>query len=94
VAVAISRETALTKADPHVARRVFTGGLCRIDNPGGDRPRLAAYTKTHALASDVVLSVTGDVAGRIYVSTSRCIDRLDPKTGRVKHYSTADGLTG
>ena len=70
------------------------GGLCRIDNPSADRPRVARYTKADGLATDVLLSVTSDLAGRIYVTSSRGIDRLDPATGGVRHYSTADGLAG
>lgn len=73
---------------------ISQGGLCRIDDPGGDRPRVVAYTRADGLASDVVLSVTGDLAGRIYVASAQGIDRLDPETGRIKHYSTADGLAG
>lgn len=33
-----------------------------------------------------------DLWGRIYVGTGRGIDRLDPATGRIKHYTTDDGL--
>ena len=68
------------------------GGLCRIDNPGADRPRVVRYTKAEGLASNNVLYVTEDLAGRIYVSSNRGVDRLDLETGRIKHYSTADGL--
>jgi PAS domain S-box-containing protein len=70
------------------------GGLCRIDDPEAERPRVVRYTKAEGLATDHVLYVTGDLAGRIYVGSSRGIDRLDLETKRVKHYSTADGLTG
>jgi PAS domain S-box-containing protein len=70
------------------------GGLCRIDDPEAERPRVVRYTKAEGLATDHVLYVTGDSAGRIYVGSSRGIDRLDPETRQVKHYSTADGLTG
>jgi PAS domain S-box-containing protein len=70
------------------------GGLCRIDGPEAERPHVVRYTKAEGLASNHILYVTGDLAGRIYVGSSRGIDRLDLVTGRVKHYSTADGLTG
>lgn len=33
-----------------------------------------------------------DEWGRIYIGTGRGIDRLDLATGRIKHYTTADGL--
>ena len=70
------------------------GALYRIDHPDADRPRLVAYGTADGLAADVAAAVTGDAAGRIYVGTSRGVDRLDPATRRVTHYSTANGLTG
>ena len=70
------------------------GALYRIDNPEADRPHVAAYTMADGLAGDFGLAVTGDNAGRIYIGTTRGVDRLDPGTGQIKHYSTADGLTG
>ena len=39
-----------------------------------------------------MLAVTEDNYGRIYVGTGQGLDRLDPVTGRIKHYTTADGL--
>lgn len=73
---------------------VSQGGLCRIDNPGSDRPQVITYTKAQGLTSNIAHQVTGDLEGRIYVSSNLGIDRLDPATGHVKHYSIADGLTG
>jgi PAS domain S-box-containing protein len=70
------------------------GGLCRIDHPTADRPRAVTYTRADGLNTDILLYVTGDLAGRIYVTSTRGIDRLDPTTGRIRHYSTADGLAG
>jgi signal transduction histidine kinase/ligand-binding sensor domain-containing protein len=74
---------------------VFQSGVCRIDEPDADRPRVSmVYTRAHGLSSTQVYAVTGDLDGRIYIAHSRGIDRLDPRTGGVKRYSTADGLTG
>src|SRR5262249_9867643 len=42
----------------------------------------------------VIHQVTGDADGRIYACSNRGIDRLEPETGRVKHFSEASGLTG
>jgi ligand-binding sensor domain-containing protein/two-component sensor histidine kinase len=70
------------------------GGLCRIDDPNADRPHLVTYTKREGLASNIVQDATGDSAGRIYILTLRGIDRLDPETGNIRHYSAIDGLTG
>jgi PAS domain S-box-containing protein len=69
-------------------------GLCRIDRPEADDPRVVTYSTTDGLASNFVVHVTGDGTGRIYVTHMRGIDRLDPATSAIKHYSTADGLPG
>ncbi|HEX2457970.1 MAG TPA: two-component regulator propeller domain-containing protein [Vicinamibacterales bacterium] len=73
---------------------VVGGGLCRIDNPTADNPHVVTYTKTHGLTSNTLLSVTGDMSGRIYVTGTRGIDRFDPSTARVTHYSASDNLAG
>ena len=70
------------------------GGLCRIDEPEADRPQVVTYTKAEGLKTNLVQYITGDLAGRIYASSNLGIDRLDPATGLIKHYSTADGLNG
>jgi signal transduction histidine kinase len=44
------------------------------------------------LASNDTWNITEDQWGRIYVTTGRGLDRLDLTTGRIKHYTTADGL--
>lgn len=49
-------------------------------------------TSEDGLSSDQVTCITEDDWGRIYLGTGRGIDRLDPETGRIKHYSSADGL--
>jgi ligand-binding sensor domain-containing protein len=68
------------------------GGLARIDNHGEARPRFTAYTTAQGLSSDIVHSIVEDEGGRIYAGTARGVDRLDPTTGRTKHYTTAHGL--
>jgi signal transduction histidine kinase/ligand-binding sensor domain-containing protein len=73
---------------------VNQGGLCRIDDPLSDQPKVITYTKAEGLSSNLVLQVTGDTKGRIYVAGVRGIDRIEPATGRIKHYSEASGLTG
>jgi PAS domain S-box-containing protein len=69
------------------------GGLWRIDHPEADQPMAVAYTMRDGLTSGVV-HVTGDLQGRIYASHMRGIDRLDPSTLEIKHYSTMDVLPG
>jgi signal transduction histidine kinase/ligand-binding sensor domain-containing protein len=73
---------------------VSGGGLGRIDHPEADRPRVVAGTHADGLTTSTLLRVTGDTAARIYAASIRGIDRLEPASGRVKHYSTADGLAG
>jgi len=70
------------------------GGLVRIDDPEGDHPRFVAYTTAEQLSSNQVQAITEDQWGRIYALTDKGVDRLDPKTGRVKRYTSADGLVG
>src|SRR5262245_2307083 len=55
-------------------------GLYRVDHPDADRPHFVVYTTREGLSSDGALAVTGDADGRIYVGTSRGVDRLDPKS--------------
>jgi ligand-binding sensor domain-containing protein/signal transduction histidine kinase len=70
------------------------GGLVRIDDSQGDRPRFVAYTTAEGLSSNQVQAITEDQWGRIYALTDKGVDRLDPKTGGVKRYTSADGLVG
>jgi ligand-binding sensor domain-containing protein/signal transduction histidine kinase len=68
------------------------GGVSRVDDPGTDKPRFVTYTSHQGLSGNVILSITEDRWGRLYLSTGQGVDRLDPETGRVKHFTTADGL--
>ena len=69
------------------------GGLARLDNPSEARPHFTVYTTAQGLSNNSVLCLTEDQWGRIYACTGRGVDRIDPRTGRVRHYTTADGLT-
>ncbi len=73
---------------------ISQGGLCLIAAPDADRPRVVAYTRTHGLTTDIVTSVTGDADGRVYVTSSRGIDRFDPATGTVRRLSVDAGFGG
>jgi signal transduction histidine kinase/ligand-binding sensor domain-containing protein len=68
------------------------GGLVRIDEPDREIPRFRVYTTKEGLSSNNVRSITEDHSGRIYFWTGRGVDRLEPETGAVLHYTTADGL--
>jgi len=65
------------------------GGVVRLDDP--DRPMPVHY-RAAQLGSDQALSLVDDLAGRIYVGTSRGIARIDPASGEIVRYGLADGL--
>jgi len=74
-----------------------SGGLGLVENPGGSQFRVKAYDTTNGppverLASNTIYSIVEDKAGRIYAGTAKSVDRLDPGTGHVKHFTAADGL--
>jgi ligand-binding sensor domain-containing protein/signal transduction histidine kinase len=67
-------------------------GIARTDQPDAARPTFAAYTTAQGLSSNVASAVVEDTWGRIYVGTGRGIDRIDPVSGRIRHYTSADGV--
>ncbi len=67
------------------------GGLGLLANPA-KLSSLRIYDTSNGLASNTVLCLVEDNKARIYAGTGKGIDRLDPLTGRTKHYSSADGL--
>jgi signal transduction histidine kinase len=68
------------------------GGLVRVDHPAADRPNFFRYTTKDGLSSNNTEVITEDAAGHIYVGGGQGLDRLDAATGRVKHFTAADGL--
>jgi ligand-binding sensor domain-containing protein/two-component sensor histidine kinase len=68
------------------------GGVARIDDPASPDPEFETYTKEHGLSSNLVSAIVEDERGRLYFGTDRGIDRFDPSTGRVRHFTTAHGL--
>ena len=67
-------------------------GLGIIDNSGSPHFGVRVYKTSDGLASDAINCIIEDTAGRIYAGTTKGVDRLDPRTGHIKHFSTADGL--
>ncbi len=67
-------------------------GVYRIDDtrPGNLHPVL--FSTTNGLSSNDVRCLVRDGAGRIYIGNARGVDRLDPKSGRVRRLSREDGL--
>ncbi|HEY9401200.1 MAG TPA: two-component regulator propeller domain-containing protein [Pyrinomonadaceae bacterium] len=67
-------------------------GLVRIEDPAAEHPSFRVYTTAAGLTSDIVRSIAEDGLHRLYLGTSRSVDRFDLGSGRVKRYTTADGL--
>jgi ligand-binding sensor domain-containing protein/signal transduction histidine kinase len=67
-------------------------GLAVFDDPGRAPFHPRTYDTMSGLASSLVTALVEDKAGRIYAGTGKGVDRLDPATGRIKHFSAADGL--
>jgi signal transduction histidine kinase/ligand-binding sensor domain-containing protein len=68
------------------------GGLVRIDDPSAEHPHFVVYTTKQGLSSNAVGAITEDHYGRIYFWTGRGVDRLQPNTGAIRHYTETDGL--
>lgn len=68
------------------------GGLGRIDEPAADHPRMTRLTNMDGLWSNNIHCLTEDTQGNIYAGNNRGVDRLNPATGHINHYSAADGL--
>lgn len=69
-----------------------SGGVVRVDDPTAEHPVLTNITTAQGLSSNQANCITEDRFGRIYVGTGRGVSRLDITTGRVKIFTTTDGL--
>lgn len=67
-------------------------GLGRIDSPGHPGFHVRLYSMSGGLSSNTVDCLAEDEFGRIYAGTPRGVDRLDPDSGAVRHYTADDGL--
>ena len=54
---------------------------------------ISTYTQKNGLPSNDILSVTEDKNGHVWMATSNGLSRLDPKSGRLRNFSEADGLS-
>ncbi|MDM7915429.1 MAG: two-component regulator propeller domain-containing protein [Candidatus Eisenbacteria bacterium] len=70
------------------------GGVSVTDDPQAGHPVFRNYSEEDGLSSATVWAIAEDDSGRIYLGTSRGLDRLDPDTGTVQHYGVSDGLAG
>lgn len=69
-------------------------GVSMTENPDSTPPRFVNYSTLNGLSSDTVWSIAEDAAGRIYLGTGKGLDRLDPDTGAIRHFTSEDGLAG
>jgi signal transduction histidine kinase/ligand-binding sensor domain-containing protein len=67
-------------------------GLIRVENLSGEKPVFTAYSNAEGISSNTISVITEDAFGRIYAGSGRGLDRLDPATGRIKHFSIGNGL--
>jgi signal transduction histidine kinase/streptogramin lyase len=68
------------------------GGVGRIDDPSASTPRIQRYGMEQGLSSEHTFSLAEDEAGRIYVAGGRGVDRLDPNTATLHHFTFSNGL--
>jgi ligand-binding sensor domain-containing protein/signal transduction histidine kinase len=68
------------------------GGLALLAQPTAPDPHFDVYTKARGLSSNSVGCIVDDAMGRIYLATARGVDRLDPETGHVRHFSALEGV--
>jgi signal transduction histidine kinase/ligand-binding sensor domain-containing protein len=68
------------------------GGVSVTRDPSATPLAFENYSTAAGLASASVWAIQEDDQGRMYLGTGRGLDRLDPRTGEVRHYGSADGL--
>jgi ligand-binding sensor domain-containing protein len=68
-------------------------GVLRFDRPSELQPGFRSYDADDGLSSVTVRNLVEDRDGFIYLATANGIDRLDPESGHLRHFSTADGLS-
>jgi signal transduction histidine kinase/ligand-binding sensor domain-containing protein len=69
------------------------GGLGLIHDPAAEQPLFSKYTIADGLIDNEANCVAEDRWGNIYVGMGRGLDRIDPMTGRIRHFKGVDGLT-
>lgn len=84
--------TLFADSNGHLWIPSWRGGVARVENPADDKLVFTTYTPSNGLSSINARCVTEDAQGRIYVGTVRGVDRLENDSGRIRHYTVADGL--
>ncbi|HEY3349761.1 MAG TPA: two-component regulator propeller domain-containing protein [Thermoanaerobaculia bacterium] len=67
-------------------------GLLRVDDPAAATLAARPVDLVSGAVPSSVLCLEGDAAGLVWVGTTRGVLRLDAATGRLAHFTTADGL--
>jgi ligand-binding sensor domain-containing protein/two-component sensor histidine kinase len=68
-------------------------GVTRIDDPAAAKPHMVDYTVANGLSSNLVVSITEDLLGRIYLATGHGVDCIYPgDVPHVRHYTNSEGL--
>jgi PAS domain S-box-containing protein len=70
------------------------GGISQVTDISSEHPHFDNLSTSAGLSSSSISSITEDIFGRLYLAGARGIDRFEPETGRVSHFTTADGLAG
>lgn len=66
--------------------------LVRVERAASSRPSFATYGAAEGLFTFEAAAVIDDALGRIYVGGSHGLERLDPASGSIRRFTTADGL--
>ena len=67
-------------------------GLGRLDDPLATKPIVRWYGMQDGLSSSTVWMLVEHGSGDLFIGTGRGIDRFDPVTERIVHYSAEDGV--
>jgi signal transduction histidine kinase/ligand-binding sensor domain-containing protein/DNA-binding response OmpR family regulator len=68
-------------------------GLNRMTEGSNGSVRFLRIGMREGLADEAIASLLEDDDGKLWMSTNSGITRLDPKSGRLRNFSAADGLT-
>ncbi len=71
-----------------------TSGIFRIDDLSRDSLRFIQYSRANGLTSNNVRCLASEDAGTLWAGTVRGVDRLEVRTGTVRHFTMNDGLAG
>jgi signal transduction histidine kinase/ligand-binding sensor domain-containing protein len=69
-------------------------GVLMTKDPTSEHPQFGSYTVSNGLVNDTVWHIVEDDFGRIYFSTSKGLDRLEVATGKIHHFTMAEGMGG